>query len=140
MKFYSRPRRMPTVIIVSLIDILAILLIFVIVTTTFKSPQPEVVIKLPESATATSAPNRENPAVISIAPDGTFYLDSSKEAKTADQMKAAMAELVSKTPDRPVAVKADKKAPFEAVIKIMDILRETGVKNVPALTAPPNEK
>ena len=40
---------MPAVIIVSLIDILAILLIFVIVTTTFRRDQPAVVIKLPES-------------------------------------------------------------------------------------------
>ena len=39
-KFYTRPRRMPQVIIVSLIDIFAILLIFVIVTTTFKRDQP----------------------------------------------------------------------------------------------------
>jgi biopolymer transport protein ExbD len=139
MKFYTRQRRMPTVIIVSLIDILAILLIFVIVTTTFKSPQPEVVIKLPESATATSAANRDNPAVISIAPDGTFYLDAAKEPASADALKDAMADLVKNTPNRPVAVKADKKAPFESVIKVMDILRETGVKNVPALTAPPNQ-
>ena len=42
MKFYTRQRRLPTVIIVSLIDILAILLIFVIVTTTFRRDQPEV--------------------------------------------------------------------------------------------------
>ncbi|MGC3989899.1 MAG: biopolymer transporter ExbD [Chthoniobacteraceae bacterium] len=139
MKFYSRPRRMPTVIIVSLIDILAILLIFVIVTTTFKSPQPEVVIKLPESATATSAANHDNPAVISISADGGLYMDAAKEPQTADEVKAAMEDLVKKTPDRPVAVKADKKAPFESVIKVMDILRETGVKNVPALTAPPNQ-
>ncbi len=48
-RFYSRKRRLPTVIIVSLIDILAILLIFVIVTTTFRREQPQVVIKLPES-------------------------------------------------------------------------------------------
>jgi biopolymer transport protein ExbD len=39
--FYPRRRHMPQVIIVSLIDIFAILLIFVIVTTTFKTAQPE---------------------------------------------------------------------------------------------------
>ena len=57
MKFYTRQRRMPTVIIVSLIDILAILLIFVIVTTTFRRDQPEVVIKLPEAKSAVAVPN-----------------------------------------------------------------------------------
>ena len=55
MKFYTRQRRMPQVIIVSLIDIFAILLIFVIVTTTFKREQPAVTIKLPESKTAVAS-------------------------------------------------------------------------------------
>ena len=55
MTFYRRKRRMPQVIIVSLIDIFAILLIFVIVTTTFKKAQPQVTIKLPESKSAVVA-------------------------------------------------------------------------------------
>jgi biopolymer transport protein ExbD len=49
MKFYTRKRKMPAVIILSLIDILAILLIFVVMTTTFRREQPQVTIKLPES-------------------------------------------------------------------------------------------
>ena len=56
MTFYTRKRRAPSVIIVSLIDILAILLIFFIVTTTFQRNQPQLQINLPESKTAEEAP------------------------------------------------------------------------------------
>ena len=54
MKFYTRQRRMPQVIIVSLIDVFVILLIFTIVTTTFKQDQPAVTIALPEDVQAES--------------------------------------------------------------------------------------
>ena len=52
MRFYVKRKRTPQIIIVSLIDIFAMLLIFFIVTTTFKTAQSELSIKLPESKTA----------------------------------------------------------------------------------------
>ena len=76
MKFYARQRRMPQVIIVSLIDIFAILLIFVIVTTTFKkADQPSVTIKLPESKTASAADHPETPVVLTISESEEIFLD-----------------------------------------------------------------
>ena len=45
MRFYAKRKRTPQVIIVSLIDIFAILLIFFIVTTTFKTAESELSIK-----------------------------------------------------------------------------------------------
>lgn len=50
MKFYTQKRRQPTVPIVTLIDILAILLIFFIVTTTFKQRQSLLNVNLPKSS------------------------------------------------------------------------------------------
>src|SRR5207237_7994764 len=78
MKFYAGRRRMPQVIIVSLIDIFAILLIFVIVTTTFKRVQPEVTIKLPESKTAVAEDSDETPVVLSISENEEIFLDAKK--------------------------------------------------------------
>ena len=132
MKFYTRKRRMPAVIIVSLIDILAILLIFVIVTTTFKRDQPAVVINLPDSKTATAAPTQTDPAILSISPDEKLYLDN----KPVDlgNLKQALLDLLAATPNRGLALNADKKAPFGVVVSVMDILKEANVKNVPAFT------
>ena len=60
MKFAVRKRRAPSIIIVSLVDILTILLIFFVVSTTFKKDQPEVQINLPESKTSSSNPAESN--------------------------------------------------------------------------------
>ncbi|MEA3186977.1 MAG: biopolymer transport protein ExbD [Chthoniobacter sp.] len=132
MKFYTRKRRVPSVIIVSLIDILAILLIFVIVTTTFKSAQPEVVIKLPESSTAIPDANPANPAVLAITKDEQLFLDGKSVA--IDELLKALQGLLAATPNRPLALSADTKAPFGLIIKVLDVLKQAGVKNLPAFT------
>src|ERR671923_1010871 len=69
MKFAVKKRRAPSIIIVSLVDILTILLIFFVVSTTFKKDQPEVQINLPESKTATKAPAELEHAIVTV--DGT---------------------------------------------------------------------
>jgi biopolymer transport protein ExbD len=131
-RFYTRKRRMPAVIIVSLIDILAILLIFVIVTTTFKRDQPAVVINLPDSKTATAAPTQTDPAVLSISSDQKLYLDG-KSVELAG-LKQALEDMLAASPNRPLALNADKAASFGFVVSVMDVLKEANVKNVPAFT------
>jgi biopolymer transport protein ExbD len=131
--FYTRKRRMPQVIIVSLIDIFAILLIFVIVTTTFKTAQPEVTIKLPESKTAAVSEGAREPVVLSIAENDDIFLGAKPVA--LDALKAAIQELMGQTPPPVLALNADKKAPFGTVIKVLDVLKEAGVKgNLAAFT------
>ena len=70
MNFAVRKRRAPSIIIVSLVDILTILLIFFVVSTTFKKDQPEVQINLPESKTATKAPAELEHAIVTVDEDG----------------------------------------------------------------------
>src|SRR6202011_5140636 len=65
-KFAVRKRRAPSIIIVSLVDILTILLIFFVVSTTFKKDQPQVQINLPESKTATNAPAELEHAIVTV--------------------------------------------------------------------------
>ena len=133
MNFYTRRRRTPQVIIVSLIDIFAILLIFVIVTTTFKSAQPEVSIKLPESKTAVSADKTREPMLLSISENDELFLGAAKV--TLDELKPAIEQLMKQTPPPVLALNADKKAAFGTVIRVLDVLKEAGVKgNLSAFT------
>lgn len=126
MKFYTRQRRMPQVIIVSLIDVFVILLIFTIVTTTFKKEQPAVTISLPESKTAMASETAEEAIMLTITPEDTIYLDA--QEITLEALKPAIEKLVKANSKRPLALNADKKAPFGTVIRVIDVLREAGVK------------
>ena len=126
MSFYPKRRRRPEVIIVSLIDIFAILLIFVIVTTTFKSAQPAVTIKLPEAKAAVSAEKGEEALRLSISEKEEIFLGAEKiELKDLKGKLEALQQL----PRPPkLALASDKKAPFGTVIAVIDALKQAGVK------------
>lgn len=131
MNFYTRKRRTPAVIIVSLIDIFAILLIFVIVTSTFKRLQPEVTIKLPDSTSATPAKEAaSNPIAITIDSAGNIFVDGPK-VEPAD-LAAALKKVVDS--QQPLAINADTQAPFGKILLVIDALKSAGLKSIPAFT------
>ena len=139
MTFYTRKRRAPSVIIVSLIDILAILLIFFIVTTTFQKNQPQLQINLPESKTAEQAPaENSQPLVLRIKSADQITLD--EKPVTLETLTDALKALREQAPARPIAMQADREAPFGVVVKALDALRDAGIKNIPAFTQPEEKK
>ncbi len=131
MKFAVRKRRAPSIIIVSLVDILTILLIFFVVSTTFKRDQPEVQINLPESKTATSAPAELEHAIVSVDQNDEIKLDN--KTIGVDELENAVRGL-PETRRSSLALQADKKASFGMIVKVMDALKLAGVKNLPAFT------
>ena len=139
MRFYIKRKRTPQIIIVSLIDIFAMLLIFFIVTTTFKTAQSELSIKLPESKTATQADNPKDPIVLAITSEEKIVLDD-RPLNSVDDLAAGLREAQKKTPNRPLAMKADQKFSFGFLVQVLDSLKKAGVKNLPTFTKPPDQK
>ena len=131
MKFAVRKRRAPSIIIVSLVDILTILLIFFVVSTTFKKDQPEVQINLPESQTATSAPAETEHAVVAVNENDEVSLDG--RALPVEELQSAVQDLPGSRKST-LALQADRKASFGTIIKVMDALKLAGVQNLPAFT------
>jgi biopolymer transport protein ExbD len=131
MKIAVRKRRAPSIIIVSLVDILTILLIFFVVSTTFKRDQPEVQINLPDSKTSTKASSEQEHAVVSVNENDEVRLDG--QVIGVGELEASVKNL---TPARraALALQADKKSSFGTIIKVMDALKLAGVKNLPAFT------
>jgi biopolymer transport protein ExbD len=135
MRFYTRKRRTPTINIISLIDILVILLIFFIATSTFKKKQPQLQINLPDSKTATaSASTKADPIVLRVKTADQLTLDEKPVALA--NLAAALQTARQQAPDRPIAMQADRAAPFGVVVQVLDALKQAGVKNIPAFTQP----
>jgi biopolymer transport protein ExbD len=131
MKIAVRKRRAPSIIIVSLVDILTILLIFFVVSTTFKRDQPEVQINLPDSKTSTKTSSELEHAIVSVNENDEVRLDG--EVIVPEELEAAVRNLPA-TRRASLALQADKKASFGTIIKVMDALKLAGVKNLPAFT------
>jgi biopolymer transport protein ExbD len=135
MRFYTRKRRNLFINVVSLIDILAILLIFFIVTTTFRKKQPQLQINLPESTAAETAPAQSTePIVLRVKSGEEISLDEKPVA--LDQLAASIQSARDAQPKRGLALQADREAPFGVVVKVLDALKQAGIQDVPAFTQP----
>jgi biopolymer transport protein ExbD len=139
MRFYVKPKRTPVIIIVSLIDIFAMLLIFFIVTTTFKTAQSELAIKIPESKTATQSANPTDPIVLAITADEKIVLDT-RPLSSVNELSSALEEVQKSSPNRPLAMKADQKVSFGFLVQVLDELKKAGIKNLPTFTKAPDQK
>src|SRR3954471_15813933 len=131
MKIAVRKRRAPSIIIVSLVDILTILLIFFVVSTTFKRDQPEVQINLPDSKTSTKSSSELEHAVVSVNASDEIRLDG--QVVAIEELEASVRNLAG-TRRSTLALQADKKSSFGTIVKVMDALKLAGVKNLPAFT------
>jgi len=135
MRFYTRKKRSPQLIIVSLIDILAILLIFFIVSTTFRKDQPRLQINLPESQSAeVVAAEKLEPLILRVRSAEQITLGSNPVA--IEGLSAALKAARTASPDRQIAMQADREAPFGVVVKVLDALKQAGMKNIPTFTQP----
>jgi biopolymer transport protein ExbD len=135
MKFYTRKKRQPSIILVSLIDILAILLIFFIVTTTFRKTQPQLQINLPDSKTAELAPAQQTePLLLQVKGETEITLDG--KPISLEELAVELTAARTKFPERQIAMQADREAAFGVVVKVLDALKDAGVKNIPAFTQP----
>jgi biopolymer transport protein ExbD len=135
MRFFIRKRRpTPTVIIVALIDILIVLLIFLMVTTTFKQ-QPALRLALPESTQAkkTGANETENLMVVSVDTNGALRLGREALPVTFDRLRGELSTRAQTNANLKLAINADKSAPVGVVVKLMDAVKEAGLKSPPVL-------
>ncbi|MCA2999607.1 MAG: biopolymer transporter ExbD [Rhodocyclaceae bacterium] len=127
----GRAREEPEINFIPLIDLLLVILIFVMVTTTY-SKYAELQINLPE-ASAEKAPDR--PQVLNIAVDANgkyainnvatsfngipAFANALREAAAAGQMK-----------DPVIAIGADAGATHQAVVNVMEAARVVGFTKI----------
>jgi biopolymer transport protein ExbD len=132
-KFYTRRPRRPSIVIVSLIDILVLLLIFFVVTTRFIAEQPAVQVNLAKSDAA-EATESAAPVIVTVTEKGEVFLGSNRvdPAALADGIRAAASTAQG------FALKADTASQFGVVLQVLDAFKKAGVQDVPAFTAPRN--
>ena len=129
MKFYNKPRRKPTIIIVTMIDIFCVLLIFFIVATTFRRSLPAIKISLPEAKEGVPVSQTE-PLILSVTSEEKVFLNA--QEILLSQLNNTLQKLGKQSPQPSLAMQADKKAPFGLIIKVMDAAKAAGFTQVPA--------
>lgn len=125
MQFTTHKRRQaPTVIIVSLIDVLVVVLIFLMVTTTFKQ-QPAIQLALPESKQP-KAGATDNALIVTVPKQGPLFLRT--EAVTLETLQHKLVEAVHLNPQTTLAIRADTDTPVGQLVKVMDAAKAANIK------------
>jgi len=128
MQFKRKPRRMPIINIIPLIDVLVVLLIFYIATTVFKKAEPKIKIVLPDSHRAVATPTTP-PTILFVTEDSKLFLgDTPVEI---DKLGDILKDKMTADPNFKVAMKADTKAPFGFIVKVMDAAHSAGLGDLP---------
>jgi biopolymer transport protein ExbD len=111
------------------VDVMLVLLvIFMVTAPMFSQGLP---VSLPEAAAPALV--SEKPLVISISKEQDIYLGD--RAVGLENLKSALTrEAGAKAPE--VLLKSDQNVPYGLVVKVMSILKETGVEKLGIVTAP----
>lgn len=132
MEFEGRTRTRAELSMAPLIDVVFLLLVFFLLTSTFTVPEA-IDLTLPNSSTAEEA--LPDALVVSLLEGGRIDLDG--VAVSLGGLPAAIERARESGPDRPVRLAADGGVAVQAMIEVMDALRLAGATEVSIATRPP---
>jgi len=129
----------PSVNLTPLIDVVFILLIFFMVSTTFQR-ESEIKIELPE---ASSEPVEEKEDVLEIVIDieGHYFIDEQQVVNTElETLKTAIQKFLGEQTEMPVVIRADRNTPYESVVRAMDATAQLGLVKMSLATNQPESE
>ncbi len=135
MKFHNDSNPGPKLNMTSLIDVVFLLLIFFMVTTTFEK-QAKLKIQLPE-ATEKVNPQAQEQIVISISQKGSIYVNNNELLNSKYSSIAGSLKQILKGDEKPpIVIRADADAAHKHVVTVMDVLADMGFTSVSIATTP----
>ena len=129
MQFRQKRIIKPVINLAPIVDVLFLLLIFFMVTSTFVE-QPNIKLELP--TTKYSEATRIEKTVLTISREGKLFLQD-EPVERIDLMKS-LRMIVLDTGETTLVLKADKWIPYGVVVDIMDDAKGAGFKRVIAPT------
>ena len=131
MHFRQRRSEEPEINLIPFIDVLLVVLIFLMLSTTY-SKFTELKVNLP---IADSERARDYPSeiVVAVSADGVYMVNRTPvEGRSVELLSAALASQAGDGPKdrRMVIISADATAPHQAVINVMDAARRAGLQQL----------
>ena len=137
MRLQSRSRDEPEINVISLVDVLLVLVLFFMVSTSFMR-ESEISLQLPEATTDKSIDVPRDALEITVTQAGS-YLVNGRELVNNERrtLRAAIERLVGEKRDMPVFIRADAAATHQAVITAMDVAGQLGFVKINIATVTP---
>jgi biopolymer transport protein ExbD len=129
MKFRRRHLDEPEINLIPFIDVLLVILIFLMLSTTY-SRFTELQVNLP-SADAEKLRERPAEIVVAVSGDGRYAVNRKPvEGRSVDLLTAELTAAAAGRPDTVVIVSADALAAHQSVINVLDAARRAGLSRL----------
>lgn len=112
--------------ITPMIDVVFLLLIFFMLSTTF-IVSPGITISLPKSSSETIKKEKEE-IKLAISEDGDIYME--KEKVDTDRLKSIFINASKSSLESIVIISADEKAAHGKVVEVMDLAKKSGISRL----------
>lgn len=134
MNFRSKTKTKRAISMAPMIDVVFLLLLFFMVTTTFDR-ETQVKIKLPEAAGSEAEQQQESVELI-INADGIYFLKGADGMphelinQQAETLKQELTKLAAHSSELPFIISADGKTPHQSVMTALDIAGQVGFTHI----------
>ncbi|MCD6423274.1 MAG: biopolymer transporter ExbD [Elusimicrobia bacterium] len=122
---FRKIRKTPEINIAPLVDMVFLLLIFFLVSTTFSSPTG-VEVRKPKAKTAVSL-SRES-VLIAVTKEGSIHINNRRV--DLETLGGIIKVIISQRTDAPVIIVADRESFTGRIIQVMDECKRAGAQNI----------
>jgi len=129
MNFRPRAKEEPEINLIPFIDVLLVILIFLMLTTTY-SKFTELQLKLP---VADAEAQRDHPkeVIVAVTSDGRYAVQGAPLAgRSVETVAQALADAAKAGKDSVIIITADAAAPHQSVITVMEAARRSGLSQI----------
>ena len=129
MNFRPRPKEEPEINLIPFIDVLLVILIFLMLTTTY-SKFTELQLKLPV-ADADAQRDYPKEVIVAVGSDGRYSIKGTPvPGRSVDAIAQALSAAATAGKDSVVIISADATAPHHSVINVMEAARRSGLVHI----------
>ena len=129
MNFRPRTKEEPEINLIPFIDVLLVVLIFLMLTTTY-SKFTEMQLRLP---VADAQAQRDYPkeVIVAVSSDGRYMINKvAVEGRSVDAVAGALNDAARAGRDSVVIISADAATPHQSVITVMEAARRSGLSQI----------
>ena len=125
--------------VIPYVDVTFVLLVVFMVTAPLLMQGVQV--NLPAVDSAPIKSNDNDPFIVSIKNDGSYWIDQSGENqnKNLNEIKQIIEKILSQSPEKQILVWGDEKVDYGSVVLLMSELQKVGAMSVGLITDPPRD-
>ena len=129
MNFRPRTQEAPEINLIPFIDVLLVILIFLMLSTTY-SKFTELQLSLP-IANAEQLRDRPKEIIVAVAADGRYAVNKNAlDGKTVADVASALRDAAKAGKDSVIIISADAMAPHQSVVSVMEAARRVGLQQI----------